>query len=709
MVTIGKATEIDNLFPLGKKVPLIYQSEVTECGLACIAMICNYHGYEVDLINLRRLYPISLRGLNLSSIMKVATSLHFHARPMRLEIEHFDEIDLPTILHWNLDHFVVLTGINNTRSGKKFIIHDPAVGIRTLTEREFSNHFTGIALELVPSADFLPKVQRTKLQFWNLWSSSKGLLSSLHSLLILTILIQFSTILSPLFVQIAIDDIYTSNDTFSLLLFSVGFAILAIFGGISSWARGRLASDVSQILDFQIISNVVSHLFRLPLAWFEKRYVGDVISRFNSTTQITDVLSRGLVIGGFDIITLISIVAALSFVYWPSAIFATFGIIILSAVHFYYVPRINVAMAEALIAQAADNSTIIESLQGISGIKASGNEFARLRLWRDRKSRSTNRTIRLNRLKNSSENIKQSCCNLTSVIFCLFAVYAAIKGSVSLGTSIAIISYYSFLQISSIRILQLHGEYRLLSVHLDRLADIVLEDPEQFKEAEGDTPSFSGAISLQNVHFSYGVGEGEVLKNINIDIAPGESVAIIGASGEGKTTLIKIMVGLLDPTSGVVKVDGKPLDEKTKLMWRRNVGYVAQNDDLYSGSIAENIAFFDSSIDVANVVDAAQKAAIHEFIERTPMGYDSLVGDMGSALSGGQIARILLARALYRRPRVLFADEGTAHLDSETERKVNASISDMGITRVIVAHRESTINSADRKIEIVNGEAIERT
>ncbi|MBT2246611.1 peptidase domain-containing ABC transporter [Sphingobium sp. BHU LFT2] len=700
--------EMNNLIPERKKVPLIYQSEVTECGLACLAMVCNYHGYEVDLINLRRDFPISLRGLNLSSIIKVAGSLNFHARPMRVEIEHLNEIDLPTILHWNLDHFVVLTAIKSTRHTRTYTINDPSVGIRKLTEKEFSKHFTGIALELTPSANFVRKIQKTKLHLWDLWSSSKGVFSSLSSLLILTVLIQIATLLSPLFVQVAVDDIYSSSDTFALIIFSIGFAILAIFGGAASWARARLASDVSQILDFQIISNVVSHLFRLPLAWFEKRYVGDVISRFNATTQITDLLSKGLVVGGLDIITLVSIVFLLSFMYWPASFIATLGIFLIAVIHFYYVPRINVATAEALIAQAADSSTIIESLQGISGIKASGNEFSRLRIWRDRKSRSTNRAIYVNRLKNSSETIKQSCCNLTNVIFALFAIYSAIEGDITLGSAIAIVAYYSFLQISGIRVLQLHGEYRMLSVHLDRLSDIVLEDPEPFKERMNDAPPFNGAISLQNVHFSYGVGEDEVLKNINIDIAPGESVAIVGASGEGKTTLIKIMVGLLDPTSGIVKVDGRPLDNRTKLMWRRNVGYVAQNDDLYSGSIAENIAFFDSSLDLAEVVNAAKKAAIHEFIEKTPMGYDSLVGDMGSALSGGQIARILLARALYRRPKVLFADEGTAHLDSETERKVNSSISDMGITRIIVAHRESTINSADRKIEIFNGEAIER-
>lgn len=700
--------EMNNLIPEGKKVPLIYQSEVTECGLACLAMVCNYHGYEVDLINLRRDFPISLRGLNLSSIIKVAGSLNFHARPMRVEIEHLNEIDLPTILHWNLDHFVVLTAIKSTRHTRTYTINDPSVGIRKLTEKEFSKHFTGIALELTPSANFVRKIQKTKLHLWDLWSSSKGVFSSLSSLLILTVLIQIATLLSPLFVQVAVDDIYSSSDTFALIIFSIGFAILAIFGGAASWARARLASDVSQILDFQIISNVVSHLFRLPLAWFEKRYVGDVISRFNATTQITDLLSKGLVVGGLDIITLVSIVFLLLFMYWPASLIATLGIFLIAVIHFYYVPRINVATAEALIAQAADSSTIIESLQGISGIKASGNEFSRLRIWRDRKSRSTNRAIYVNRLKNSSETIKQSCCNLTNVLFALFAIYSAIEGDITLGSAIAIVAYYSFLQISGIRVLQLHGEYRMLSVHLDRLSDIVLEDPEPFKERMNDAPPFNGAISLQNVHFSYGVGEDEVLKNINIDIAPGESVAIVGASGEGKTTLIKIMVGLLDPTSGIVKVDGRPLDNRTKLMWRRNVGYVAQNDDLYSGSIAENIAFFDSSLDLAEVVNAAKKAAIHEFIEKTPMGYDSLVGDMGSALSGGQIARILLARALYRRPKVLFADEGTAHLDSETERKVNSSISDMGITRIIVAHRESTINSADRKIEIFNGEAIER-
>jgi len=295
------------------------------------------------------------------------------------------------------------------------------------------------------------------------------------------------------------------------------------------------------------------------------------------------------------------------------------------------------------------------------------------------------------------------------VLFVYIAVGLALDGAFTAGMIFAFQAYKQQFLDASMRLVEQAINFRVLDVHLKRIADVALakpeEDPEQ-PRAEAKVEA-KGGLELRNLHFAYGAGEPAVVRGVSLKIAPGQTVALVGPSGGGKTTLMKLMLGLYRPGHGDILIDGVPLPSFGLNHWRRQIGYVAQDDALYAGSLAENIAFFDPEIDMSQVQEAARLACIHDEIAAMPLGYETLVGDMGSVLSGGQKQRVLLARALYGAPRVLFMDEGTANLDPLLEEAVSRALKRLGITMILVAHREGAVRLADRVVVVQRGKATE--
>jgi ATP-binding cassette subfamily B protein RaxB len=345
-------------------------------------------------------------------------------------------------------------------------------------------------------------------------------------------------------------------------------------------------------------------------------------------------------------------------------------------------------------------------VRGIAALKAFGQEGNRQRLWQQQKADAVNAEIKLGRTTAGFEAGGQFILAAERVLFVFLAIGMAMEGVFTIGMIFAFQAYKQQFLDASTRLVDQAINYKLLSVHLNRIADIALAMPEQRAEARSESAqSIRGEIELRNVGFRYGAGEPEVLRGVNFKIEAGEMVALVGPSGGGKTTLLKIMMGLMEPSYGQVLVDGKPLAAVGLDAWRRRIGSVMQDDGLYAGTLAENIAFFDPEIDMERVVEVATLAAIHQDIEAMPMRYDSLVGDMGSSLSGGQRQRVLLARALYSDPAVLFIDEGTAHLDATSEQQVMKALANRPITRIISAHRPQAIEAASRMVLVRDGHA----
>jgi len=694
-----------DLIDLGgrRRTPLILQSEAGECGLACLAMVCGHFGFRTDLLSLRRRFSQSLKGTTLKQLLEAAEGLGLIARPLRGELEDLEHLSLPAILHWDLNHYVVLTRISRRPSGVRYEVHDPAVGRRTLSLDDVSKHWTGVALELLRGETFVAAVDSQPMAIRQLWSSVTGLWEGLRNLLILSLILQLAALAAPFYLQTAIDTAYPAGDKSLLYVLALGFGAVAIIEFATGWLRSLVLVHINNTLAYQIVVNLFRHLVGLPLSWFERRHVGDVISRFGSTLPITQLVGNGMVATFIDgVMALLTFV--LMVVYSPVLAAVGFGALIiyvgLRLVSYHSVRLQNV---NSITASALEQTAFIESVRGIAAIKAFGQEGNRLRLWQLRKADAVNAAIKLGRLGACFDALVGLVTALERVVFVYLAMSFAFEGKMTIGMIFAFQAYKQQFLDSGIRVVGQAINLSIIRVHMTRISDIALAPPEDARNSVIVRPEqVSGSIVLESVGFTYGMGEAPVLRDVSLQIQPGEMVALVGPSGGGKTTLLKLMMGLYDPVVGRISVDGLPLSAMSKRAYRSCVGSIAQSDMLFSGSIAENIALFAPDMDLDRIQEVARLAHIHDEIQRMPLGYDSFVGDMGSILSGGQKQRVLLARALYGGPKILFMDEGTANLDQGSESVVLAALRALKITRVVIAHRPKAIEAAD-KIYLVDG------
>lgn len=691
------------------RLPLVRQSEAAECGLACLAMIAGFHGHRTTLSHLRRRFPVSMRGLDLGQIIAMAGDMGLAARPLRAEIDELPAIRLPAMLHWDLNHFVVLRQVRRTWQGLRFVIHDPARGVIVLDRAAISNHWTGVALELTKATDFEPADHKIRLRLSRLGLNLMGFRSALVQALALSLLLQIFTFLAPFYLQLAIDKAVPAFDTSFLAALALGFAGLAAIGLVTRAVRELILLKISSAMGFSMVADLFRHMLRLPLGFFERRHTGDILSRFESTEPINRLISHGLVASMIDALMAL---LTLGLMYFYSPLLATLAVtalVIFAALRiasFHHLRRIN---TDAIAAKAEESSTMIETIRGMATIKLFGREQDRLRLWQNRRADAINAELRFARIAVWFEVVREGLTRFENILFVFFAVSMVIAGQFTIGMIFAFQAYKTQFLDAGLRFVDMVFELRMLDSQVDRIADIALEPPEPARGRSGRTgkPKPRGGITLEGVRFAYGGDDPEILRGVDLAVAPGDSIAITGPSGGGKSTLAKLLLGFYAPTAGRILIDGEPLLQLGVDNLRRQIGAVRQDDVLYAGSIAENIAFFDPHMDVDFMMRCAAIACVHADIAALPMGYDSLVGDMGSSLSGGQKQRIFLARALYKRPCILLLDEGTANLDAACEAAVNANLARLAMTRIVIAHRPETIRSARRVLRLEDGVLIE--
>ena len=678
-------------------LPLVRQTEAAECGLACLAMVASYHGHRTDLNSLRRRFPVSLKGVTLRGLIQVAVQLRFACRPLRIELEHLRQLRLPAILHWDMNHFVVL----KTVSKKGIVVHDPATGERRLAIGEASKHLSGVALELSPTEEFAPEDERVRLPFSAFWGRMSGSTHALTQIFILSVILEILLLAAPFYMQLTIDEVIARGDVDLLLILALGFALVVLIKVASTAIRSFIVLVLQNTLSFQIGARLFHHLVRLPMSYFEKRHIGDVLSRFGSIEPIRNMLAEGLIIGLIDglmaVLTLL-----MMFIYSPRL-----GLVVLFAFLLYAALRLALfrmfrRRSEAVIqSKAQENSTFIETVRAVQTLKLLNRENEREGQWLNRYADFVNANVRLGRARISFKAINDTIFGFENVIIIYLAARLALDNVITVGMIFAFMSYKQQFVERTALLVEKVLDFRILGLHLERIADIALTPIERGHDQElSYARPIRGAIELRDMSFRYADTEPFVLHNVNLRIAPGQFVTIMGPSGSGKTTLIKIMLGLLEPTSGEVLIDGMPLAVIGPKAYREQVGAVMQEDQLFSGSIADNICFFETTFDQQRMVQCAQIAGIHDEIMAMPMTYNSLIGDMGSSLSSGQKQRILLARALYRRPKILFLDEGTAHLDVENERLINERLRCLRMTRVSVAHRPEITGGTDAVLRI---------
>lgn len=698
---MSKTTQVshsDNLLGSAQRwrVPLILQAELSECGLACLAMIAGYHGYQMDMGSIRRRFPVSTRGTTLQTLINIADKLNFASRALKLSLHTLGHAQVPCVLHWDMNHFVVLVKF----SGGVADIHDPALGRRRMALSELSAHFTGVALELYPTSSFAIGEEKQTLRLSQFWSSITGLKRSLVQILFLSLLLQVFAVVAPLYMQTVVDDVLLRKNTDLLIVLALGFGLLLLIEVGARALRQFVILNLSSRLNIQMAANLFRHLIRLPLDYFQRRHLGDVVSRFGSLDAVRDLLTTSLVTAIVDgLMVLITLLAMIIYD-------ATLSLTVLAFVAVYVALRIALyrplhrLTGESLAAHANSDSTFMETVRAIQAIKLFQKESDRQSQWQNQLVSAVNKDIQIAKFHIGYETANALLFGLENIVVIYMAALAVMENTLSLGMLYAFIAYKQRFTSSVENLIANFIEIKMVGVHLDRLADIAYTEKEEMPDLEvaGTEASIRGDIDVENVSFVYAGAESPVFSGVSFSLVAQESVAIVGPSGVGKSTLLKCMMGLLTPASGVIRIDGKPVAQVAN--YRQSIAAVMQEDQLLSGSVTDNIACFDPDIDFDWVRECAKMACIAEDVESMPMKYNTLVGDLGSSLSGGQKQRLILARALYRRPAVIFMDEATSHLDAELESVINTNIGDLNITRVLVAHRDETIRSADRVINI---------
>lgn len=681
------------------RVPMILQTEAAECGLACLAMVAARHGLQTDLPTLRQRFSLSLKGATMVDLIRMATQLKLSPRPLRAEMEHLSQLQLPCVLHWDLNHFVVLTEVHRD----ELVLHDPGRGVRRVSFDEVSRHFTGVVLELSPAPDFKPQVEQQAVNLRQLLGNVTGLRRSLLQISVLALALEFFLLLSPFFMQSVVDSVLVSADRSLLVTLGVGFGLLVLIqvatGAIRSWAVLYLSSN----LNLQWMGNVFAHLMRLPVDWFEKRHTGDVISRFGVVQHIQQAMTTSFIEALIDGLLVVLTLAVM----WVYS--ATLTMIALGCVTVYGLLRwalfrpLRDATEEAIVHEAKKASHLLESLRGVQSIKLFNRQDDRHAHFMNRVVDAMNSGIVAKKLELVLGVANKLVFGLERIAVIWVGALLVMDQRFSIGMLFAFFAYKEQFSLRVSGLIDKVVELKMLKLQGERLADIVLAKPEQEPAMPTRLRESSPELKVNGLSFAYSDNEAPVLNGLSMTIEPGESVAIVGPSGCGKTTLLKLMLGIHSPQGGEIRVGGVPLKQLGLRAWRDMIGTVMQDDQLFAGSIAQNICFFDASADPEWVEECAQLAAVHDEIEAMPMGYHTLIGDMGATLSGGQKQRILLARALYKRPQFLFLDEATSALDVDRERQVNQAIRQLPLTRIIVAHRPETIASAGRVIVLRDG------
>ncbi|EPA9404814.1 peptidase domain-containing ABC transporter, partial [Escherichia coli] len=606
-------------------------------------------------------------------------------------------LKMPCILHWDFSHFVVLVSVKRNR----YVLHDPARGRRYLGREEMSRYFTGIALEVWPGSEFQAETQQTRISLRSLINSIYGIKRTLAKIFCLSVVIEAINLVMPVGTQLVMDHAIPAGDRGLLTLISAGLMFFILLRAAVSMLRAWSSLVMSTLINVQWQSGLFDHLLRLPLAFFERRKLGDIQSRFDSldtlratftTSVIGLIMDSIMVVGVFVMMLLYG-----GYLTWIVLCFTTIYIFIRLVTYGNY----RQISEECLVREARAASYFMETLYGIATVKIQGMVGIRGAYWLNMKIDAINSGIKLTRMDLLFGGINTFVTACDQVVILWLGAGLVIDNQMTIGMFVA---FSSFRGQFSERVTSLTSfllQLKIMSLHNERIADIALHEKEE-KKHEIEIVAHMGPISLEtnDLSYRYDSQSAPIFSALSLSVAPGESVAITGASGAGKTTLMKVLCGLFEPDSGRVLINGIDIRQMGINNYHRIIACVMQDDRLFSGSIRENICGFAEEMDEEWMVECARASHIHDVIMNMPMGYETLIGELGEGLSGGQKQRIFIARALYRKPGILFMDEATSALDSESEHFVNVAIKNMNITRVIIAHRETTLKTVDRVISI---------
>lgn len=682
---------------LRRRMPVVHQTESSECGLACLAMVCGHYGRNIDLIALRRQFNLSARGATLAGVMEAGTHLGMATRALSLDLCELGDLRLPCILHWNFNHFVVLVSI----SKKGFVLHDPARGRRIAGHEEMSQCFTGVALEVWPGSAFVQETVKNRINMRALLRGVHGIRGALTKIFCFSIFIETISLMMPVGTQLVMDHAIPAGDHGLLTLICAGLMFFILLRATVSMIRAWSTLVMETLINVQWQSGLFRHLLQLPLTYFERRKLGDIQSRFASLDTLRTIFTTSVVGAIMDTIMVVCVLVMLVlYGGWLTVVVLGFtGLYVMIRLLTY--SHYRQLSEDALVRGARASSYFMESLYGIATIKMQGMGERRSRHWLNLKIDAINTGIRLTRMDLLFGGINTFVAACDQVVILWLGTSLVIDNQMTIGMFVA---FGVFRSQFSDRVGSLTNyllQLRMMSLHNERISDIALNEREEIKPDSGLKAAMQPVgLETRGLSYRYDSQSPPVFTNLSLFISPGESVAITGPSGSGKTTLLKVLCGLFQPDAGQVLMDGTDIRQLGINNYHKRTACVMQDDRLFSGSVRENICGFTETTDEDWMTECARASSIHDVIMAMPMGYETLIGELGEGLSGGQKQRLFIARALYRRPGILFMDEATSALDNESEIAVNQAIKRLNITRVIIAHRETTLMSADRRIII---------
>ena len=674
---------------------MILQSEAPECGVACVAMIASYHGFRTDLSAMRLRLAPSMKGVTLKHISAIADTMKLAARGVKVPLEGLGQLKLPAILHWDMNHFVVLTKAD----GRRLTVLDPARGKRVLPLAEASRHYTGVAMEFTPAEGFARQDEREHITAWQLLTAAGGMGGTIAQVMLLSLALEVFAVASPFFVQLVIDRVIVGRDRDLLTLLGLAFSLLVLMQVATVAVRAWLGVYLSTHLNLRLLDTLFGQLLRLPLSWFEKRHIGDIFSRFKSVDAIQRTLTLAFV---ETLIDGVMVALTLAVMFWYSGLLT--AIVVAAALAYglvrwiFYGPQRR-ALDEQIAHEAKSNTHFIETLRGMLAIKLNLRESQRRTAYQNLVVEHTNAGVKVQNLAIIHRAANGLIFGLENVAVIWLAALLVMDGRFSVGMLFGFLAFKLLFITRVSNLVDKAIEFRMLDLHAERIADIALAEPEAAPAATFTPSAAPLTIEGKGLGFAYGI-EGFTFRNIDFQVKPGETVAIVGPSGSGKTTLVKVLVGLLDRSEGQLTYSGRDVRDWDRAAYRGRIGVVLQDDQLFVGTLEDNISFFDAQHDPAQVRECAQVAGIAEDIEAMPMQYNTIVGSLGVALSGGQKQRVLLARALYRKPQVLFLDEAFDQLDLAREREITERLKVRGVSLVIVSHRPETVRAVDRTVRL---------
>jgi ABC-type bacteriocin/lantibiotic exporter with double-glycine peptidase domain len=670
-------------------------------------MVLRYWGRDVSLAEVHERCNVGRDGANARDIGAAARTYGLQVSPYTVDLDELADAPVPAILHWSFSHFVVLERFSVSHA----TIVDPGGGRREVSRRELSEQFTGILLGLTPGPGFDEAEVESETPSWKVVTrralQGSGVRRLMAEILAVSLVLQVLGLSVPLLTRAVVDQIVPQGLDSVMTVIGAGIVVLLLTVGVATYLRGLFLVLLQSRLDVRLMVGFFEHVLALPYRYFQERSTGDLLQRLSSNVEIRNILSSQILAGVLD--GAMVIVYALVLV----IVDPVFGMValLLGAVQIALLvvttPKMTMLVAEQLTEEARSQSFLVESLAGVGTLKSSGSEDRALTHWMSLFTAQVEATMRQGRLQVLISGVTSTLQRFAPLVLLWVAAEAALSGRLSLGSALALVSLGQlFLMplgtlITSGQVLQQVGG------HLDRIATVLRVEPEERPGTRRAAPDLEGAIELQGVSFRYDPEGPWTLHGVDLKIEPGQRVALVGPTGSGKSTIVKLLLGFYVPEEGRVLVDGHGLDELDLRSFRNQLGVVMQDPRVFNTSIRRNIALHDPSLSVSAVERAADLAELGDDIRTMPMGFETVVAEDGEALSGGQRQRLALARALVREPRILILDEATSSLDMATEGRVAQHLRDIRCTTVVIAHRLSTVADADVIVVLKDGRVAE--